>query len=131
VDRRTINQADDHERSSQVAQMQHIYRLARSVVVFWVTLGPEGQNDALHLDPSLEPHIVSHRMDVSSVQLRSYLIRFFASPWWFRVWTVQEYCLASDVVFQCGNRTITDSLGLPDPPLDLLPTGSKVQRFCR
>lgn len=121
VDALCINQADDHERSSQVAQMQHIFRLARLVIVFLGDTWPgcdavmdmmtaAGRDDTLHWDPALEPHINIHGMTASSDELRTHLITFFASPWWFRVWTVQEYCLASNVVLQYGSRSINNIL---------------------
>ncbi|KAH6616358.1 hypothetical protein C7974DRAFT_43540 [Boeremia exigua] len=49
-------------------------------------------------------------MNASSAELENHIIAFFASPWWFRVWTVQEYCLASNVVLQYCSRSINTDL---------------------
>ena len=115
VDALCINQAAKNERTSQVSLMQYIYGSASEVVVF---LGEfwEGCYAAmdfmediaadpnLHYDPGLHPHAETHDMDISSEVLRSYLIKFFSSPWFSRTWTVQEYVLARKVIVQCGQR---------------------------
>jgi hypothetical protein len=113
VDALCINQGDTDERSSQVSQMEYIYRLAVEVIVF---LGPrwEGQEIAidfieaiasdkdLHYSPLQQPHVTSHGLDGSSELLCRYIVHFFALPWWTRAWTVQEYALARRVTFMCG-----------------------------
>jgi len=119
IDAICINQDDLGERSSQVAQMEHIYRLATTVIVFLGQTWPGrdaamdlivamAEDNALHLDPSLEPHVASHGMIASTQKLQSHMVEFYSLPWWSRVWTVQEYCLASDAIFQCGDRIVTN-----------------------
>ena len=46
-----------------------------------------------HPDPTVHPPLQAwkSKMDVSDERLGVYLIRFFALPWWNRIWTVQEY----------------------------------------
>ena len=121
IDAICIDQLDIQERSSQVAQMQQIYRLARTVVVFLGDTWPGldialdfilagARDDTLHYNPSLEPHVMSHGMNANSIELQSYILKLFSSSWWSRLWTVQEYCLATTVMFQCGTRTINSIL---------------------
>jgi hypothetical protein len=118
VDALCIDQANNRERTSQVLEMRFIYQLASTVVVY---LGEKGrgcdaamdaletgaQDETLHWDPSHEKHISVDGMDANSKDLQNYIINFFAAPWWARVWTVQEYCLAQRVDFQYGTRTIS------------------------
>ena len=119
VDALCINQGDPNERSNQVAEMHFIFERAETVVAFLGEMS-EGRAIAMdfiemtaepgiHLDPFLEPHIVVRGMDANSETLQDYLIEFFTLPWWKRVWTVQEYVLASQPVFQCGKRLLKAS----------------------
>lgn len=117
VDAVCINQGDIDERSRQVSLMGSIYQGAERVVVF---LGQEwdGQDLAFdylnlcaeqseyHFVPSLEPHLKVQGHDASSPILRDNLIRFFDSPWFYRVWTVQEYVLSKTVILQYGDTLI-------------------------
>jgi hypothetical protein len=115
IDALCINQDNDNERTSQVAQMRYIYGLASTVVVFLGEMW-EGCNIAmdfidamagdpsLHFDSKLDPHVVVHGMDINSHALREHITKFFNSPWFRRTWTVQEYLLAQRVIFQYGWR---------------------------
>ncbi|KAF2627945.1 HET-domain-containing protein [Macroventuria anomochaeta] len=119
VDALCINQADIHERSRQVALMRTIFRCAAYVLV---SLGEheEGcdavidfieagaQDETVHWDPSHSSHVKSHGLDASSQLMQGYLARFFSVPWWHRVWTVQEYCVARKVYFRYGDRLISN-----------------------
>lgn len=119
IDAVSINQADEAEKTLQVALMKDIYKGASAVNVF---LGPssEGTDRAmefiesaskdkqLHLDPSKTPHIAVEGSSLESPKLRDALVSFFDMPWWRRVWTVQEFALAKTVDFQCGVRTLKD-----------------------
>ena len=112
-----INQDDLAERAEQVALMRRIYRSARSVTVY---LGEPWDGHRLatdffraaadlpdhHYEPSLEPHLSVRGHDANSALLRQNLIRFLALPWWRRSWTVQEYALAREVNFQCGDTVL-------------------------
>ena len=83
------NQGDVEERSSQVAQMRHVFASAATVVVF---LGEawEGSDIAMnfleviitdptmHLDPSLEPHVNIQGLNFLSEALQSQILAFFA-----------------------------------------------------
>lgn len=109
-----INRDDLDERSSQVAQMERIYRLAKTVVLFlgetWPgrdsAMASMAEDRALHLDPAFKLHMTSHGMHASSEYLQFQIVAFFHSPWWDRLWTVQEYRLAVNIVLQYGDRVM-------------------------
>ncbi|KAH7341182.1 heterokaryon incompatibility protein-domain-containing protein [Pyrenochaeta sp. MPI-SDFR-AT-0127] len=121
IDALCINQADVDERTSQVTQMQYVFGLASTVVVF---LGESwegcevaldfvkqlGTDPNFHMDPGLSPHIRSHGEDIRSEHLRRSLITLFSLPWFSRTWIVQEYALAQRVTFQCGRYLSNDSI---------------------
>ena len=120
IDALCINQLDVVERNDQVGHMHDIYSIATRVIV-WLAEASErhlyamdlielmARDKALHILPSLEPHVDVHGMDLSSSTLRSSLVSFFELPWWWRVWTVQEFVLGGDVVFECGTRILSES----------------------
>ncbi|KAK2603614.1 hypothetical protein QQS21_004195 [Conoideocrella luteorostrata] len=118
VDAVCINQDDAVERAAQVSVMDQIYSRAHSVLVFLSAtsagfedglgfLQAVAESPASHYEPSLEPHITLHNgLDANSQQLRESLIAVFATDWWTRVWTVQEFLFARNVIFHCGNAYI-------------------------
>ncbi|KAF5012346.1 hypothetical protein FDECE_1573 [Fusarium decemcellulare] len=117
VDALCINQHDLDERAAQVALMGEIYSCASYVLAFLspfsdpfdIGLGfiEQAAHDVeLHYEPSLDPHISVNGLTASSEALRDSFIAFFATPWWTRVWTVQEFVLAKKVIFQCGKHQI-------------------------
>jgi hypothetical protein len=98
-----IDQTDNGERARQVQHMQWIYTNAAAVLAF---LGDpfDGLDIALdyltvaamsdaHPNPTGHPPLRAgkSKMDARDERLGVYLIRFFALPWWNRIWTVQEY----------------------------------------
>ncbi|XEV07127.1 hypothetical protein FSHL1_012414 [Fusarium sambucinum] len=124
IDALCINQHDFEERASQVAMMGDIYSRAQYVLAF---LSPQSdpfnlglnfiektaKNPEMHFDPSLSPHqtvdaprLAAFGLTASNPILQSSIIGFFGTPWFTRVWTVQEFLLARKVVFRCGKRTI-------------------------
>ncbi|KAF1363441.1 hypothetical protein EJ07DRAFT_162712 [Lizonia empirigonia] len=84
VDALCINQDDNRERSSQVPYMRHIYSQATAVLIF---LGEawEGSNVVigliktlatkpfLHLDPRMEPSVMSHGFNLEDFDLLQYI----------------------------------------------------------
>ncbi|KAH6895905.1 heterokaryon incompatibility protein-domain-containing protein [Thelonectria olida] len=128
IDALCIDQSNLEERTAQVAQMGEIYSLASQVLVFLSAASEEfeiglrfleqvvAHPDAhfeLSLSPVLsvlDPKDETTSLTVESMSLRTSLIAFFAAPWWTRVWTVQEFLLAKQVVFQCGLRRIEGEL---------------------
>ncbi|KAM0543293.1 hypothetical protein ACHAPJ_012377 [Fusarium lateritium] len=117
VDALCINQEDPHERADQVASMGDIYSRATYVLAF---LSPKSEpfdlgldlieravhNPELHFDPSLPSHHTVQGLSIVDRAVQDSLIGFFAASWWTRLWTVQEFLLAKEVKFQCGQRLI-------------------------
>lgn len=106
VDAICIRQDDHIERAEQVKLMGTIYRKASSVRV-WLGADDVGDKDAMLIlrnmttaeganDTLGYSKAARERMD----QLR----RFFARPWWERLWVVQEVALGRHVVFQQGSH---------------------------
>ncbi|CAG9982352.1 unnamed protein product [Clonostachys byssicola] len=120
IDAVCINQDDIDERSAQVLLMREVYSLAMSVRVF-LSLESEPLNFGMtfleqvalnpekHFSPELSLCITVEGLTVASEELRESFIAFFAAPWWTRIWPVQEYVLAKEVVFQCGQRRLEGS----------------------
>ncbi|KAF4988846.1 hypothetical protein FGRMN_9520 [Fusarium graminum] len=104
VDAICINQSDIIEKNSQVPLMSRIYGDATTVVV-WLDI------DSECADLLREFHPCDYHWDnrknapgtesaISNVFLSLITLRsFFESPWWTRVWTVQELLLAKAVKF--------------------------------
>jgi hypothetical protein len=118
VDALCINQGSMDERGSQVAQMQqHICGSASMVVAFlgegWG--GAEtavnyiervGSDPNLHIDPAFDLHAQCHVLNIRSPLLYAHLHRFYYLPWFTRIWTVQKFVLACEIIFVCGQRPI-------------------------
>ena len=129
IDALCINQEDMEERSSQVARMADIYRLAHRVVVW---LGPESEEDrsseALSTlrsigsqievdwttfdmratnqgDSSLADRNIPLTLDQNSLKS---LLMVISRPWFERLWVQQEIALANEhAVLFCGHDSIT------------------------
>ncbi len=129
IDALCINQEDMKERSSQVARMADIYRLANRVVVW---LGPESEegrsSEALSTlrgigskieiewalyemratnegDPSWADRNIPQTVDQNSLNS---LLMIINRPWFERIWVQQEIALASEkAVLVCGHDSIT------------------------
>ncbi|KAK3347246.1 heterokaryon incompatibility protein-domain-containing protein [Lasiosphaeria hispida] len=110
VDAICINQNDNNERASQVAQMRQIYKRCRRVVVY---LGPDvatSPSQAYPLRRSFE--------EVATLRPSSDLKQFFDSDnssllgsllqrrYFGRVWVIQELLLARQVVIQVGDLEV-------------------------
>lgn len=124
------HQPDKNEKNHQVAMMADIYKNA-SLVIAW--LGEETESDRLafetlrnfnktdaesFLNPgdTIPPFIVRHGLNSSSQNQYSdawrALVRLFTRNWFYRVWCVQEFCLASvalhtgEPVMLCGSQQL-------------------------
>lgn len=126
-----INQADVHERSSQVRLMNTIYRSAEMVAIW---LGPAAHNSDLafekmmgwkvRFDELKEQFGASDELAVTSIssddpfffgpsgseeQRALEALRMICRrPWWKRAWIVQEATIANPVrtILFCGSRRI-------------------------
>ncbi|KAE9362593.1 HET-domain-containing protein [Stipitochalara longipes BDJ] len=115
VDALCINQGDDSEKSHQVRMMRTIYENAECVLA-WLgpeTPGEEAAIQALELlandaDLHWRPDGRSDRFgpSITTEQALGLSNWFRNSDWWTRIWTVQEYSVAKELVFLYGNLSI-------------------------
>ena len=124
VDQICINQTDLGERNHQVGQMAELYSSARRVIVW---LGPcgDGSDDLLDVlgeDAEFECSSETLRLlaerrfdskDYDSDHLNQHLFTHIKAlrslltrPYWFRVWIIQEVCLAKEVLVCVGSKSI-------------------------
>ena len=94
IDAICINQADVKEKSHQVSLMSEIYRRAEEVII-WLGIPVE-----------LGPLSRSSRHEKEGRDSR-WLTSFLASPYWSRMWAVQELVLAPRKTLFCGTTTFT------------------------
>lgn len=111
IDAICIDQANIEERGHQVAHMRDIYRRATRVLVWLGREKAEVEMQSLHC-------LVRECQHWGIVEMQSRLhyyekllssresYRLFARPWFERVWTVQEFVLATDVEFMAGTDSI-------------------------
>lgn len=123
IDSISINQTNEKEKSSQVAEMRNIYAKA-SVTLVW--LGPEADQSALALAFAKKCSVALSDLDPSTAKKRSLWYRLraqaefsvFSSNWyaffklldraWFlRAWIVQEIALSKNTTVICGSTVIT------------------------
>jgi hypothetical protein len=116
VDAICINQSDDSEKSQQVRMMRKIFAGAERVLAW---LGPEtadGKVAVQTLRRLAEDHNLHLKTDPQD-RSRSFIIGenegvklytwFHECQWWARIWTVQEYVAAKELIF------IYESVSIP------------------
>lgn len=125
VDIICIDQSNMQERSSQVANMANVYRLASRVVVW---LGPESDNSKLAMDKlgelssnmavdwfafaltpgdAAEPHWADTMVELPFIEEELCAIEsLFSRSWFFRLWVIQEVKLAQEAVAVCGHTSL-------------------------
>ncbi|KAI4087023.1 MAG: hypothetical protein LQ344_007080 [Seirophora lacunosa] len=127
-----IDQADVPEKSSQVAIMGDIFHLARRVLV-WLGLGDERTAhvfdllgilssraedygvDAALVDTKEQPWATTRADEKQDLLLENVpsdydltgMDEFYSSPWFRRLWVVQEIALARDIQVHCGTQEIS------------------------
>jgi hypothetical protein len=118
VDALSINQQDELEKTWQVQQMSRIFKAAEYTLV-WLGTEADASEMAMRTVRSLgasakaafEPMEIptldhfrhlSQAPDGFGLALHALLQR----TWWKRIWVVQEFAVAKDVVFLCGNTTV-------------------------
>jgi hypothetical protein len=121
VDAICINQKDEAEKASQVAEMGGVYTYADQVVV-WLGEAADESDMALEKMPlladsfwAIKDHgwgyktideIVSLGLPHPSDPVWLAALIFFGRPWFQRLWIVQEIVLARHSVFVCGERQV-------------------------
>ena len=125
VDTICIDQSNMQERSSQVANMANVYRLASRVLVW---LGPESDNSKLALDKlgelgsnvivdwrtyalttgdTAESHWADRMVPLPFAEEEICAIEsLFSRSWFFRLWVIQEVKLAQEAVVVCGHTSL-------------------------
>ena len=121
VDAICVDQGSNTERNHQVGLMRGIYAKASHVIV-WLGEDWKGcdqvmnaiktlaENHDIHMLRPPDSSIASQNMTISHAQLQKNILRFFNLPWWHRLWTVQEYVLAKQVIFQCGTWQLSSEV---------------------
>jgi hypothetical protein len=132
ADQLCINQDDYAEKASQIQKMRSIYERATRVIA-WLgvsandsdlvfdTLRRIDKYDTLSLKTSLLSDTVRELKQTTSNShdqiwdatkvldtLRTALPAFAARRYWSRLWALQEFVLATNVLIMCGSKIITD-----------------------
>ena len=106
-----INQSDNDEKSNQVQNMGSVYATARRVMVW---LGNEDFSETFRALKELEKasdndiSTANHELTGPVDNVMTAVIRIAETPWFTRLWTIQEFVLAKDVHFCAGNQHISD-----------------------
>lgn len=113
IDALSINQADNNEKSNQIALMRQIFRGAK-VVIVWLGTSESGElafemfrelvaDPDQHLDLAITPHLNARLMDRSHVEA---LLQIGDNELWRRLWIVQECVMAQKLEFICSSNSI-------------------------
>jgi len=106
-----INQSDNDEKSHQVKNMGSVYATARRVMVW---LGHEDFSEAFETLKGFKK-TSDDGMSTANLELTGSadnvikaVSRIIGTPWFTRLWIIQEFVLAKDVRFCAGNEHISD-----------------------
>lgn len=110
IDAVCINQQDRLEVNLQVKRMWSVYKYASKVIVF---LG-EGTTDTHHAVELIQTlaeeglglghrHVTALLFTKGAQPTKRALQSLMGSPWWSRAWVIQEFSVATEVAFVCGN----------------------------
>jgi hypothetical protein len=111
VDAICIDQANNEERSEQVAKMRSIYSQAKLVVV-WLGEGSETSSLAFSLVQELHNHLnepsyfEDSLSDMRKAPQWECLIKLLRQEYWRRVWVIQEVNSARSLILRCGNNLL-------------------------
>lgn len=98
IDAICINQGNVEERSRQISIMGEIYKTAQEVYV-WLRPGDDHTNYALeHIENS------NPRTQFDKAIFSTCVERLFGVSYWTRLWVIQEFALAQEVIVVCGRR---------------------------
>lgn len=125
VDALCINQADSDELNHQILHMRTIYSQATSVVA-WV--GGEEWNGADAFD-AICRQVQGTWTSTGTIDAGALAVihHFLSSPYWDRLWIVQEVALASEITIVCGYNSlpwsVVQDLFRPNQKGQILPDG--------
>jgi hypothetical protein len=122
IDQLCIDQSSAGEKNQQVRMMSSIFQNAQRAIVW---LGPEAHDSdralaiikaaaaLFHGNPyelgeleKEEVHYFFEGNGLNNVRARQSLITLFQRPYWTRIWTVQEFLRAGDLLLMCGHSAI-------------------------
>jgi len=115
IDGLCINQTDDVEKSHQVQLMQRVFRNAHRVLVW---LGPDPHDfarDAFDICVTLgQQDLDSEELETALTRINLFMDKYPGKwysfralpqiPWWGRVWIIQEFALAKELLFMWGTE---------------------------
>lgn len=144
IDQLCINQSSEKEKSHQVKRMAEIYKQAQRVIV-WLGRDDQQSGTAMRLiadtwfvdevptEYSLGNYPGVRFWSALADKHSDYLQRLFKDrqsvenllhrPYWDRLWVVQEFVLARDIVLACGPYAITLAAIRRLMPIVTLPRG--------
>jgi hypothetical protein len=103
-----INQDDIQERNNQVSYMAQIYRKATMVIVWLGELDERSQDIPQFLETintAVAKGVTLKNSELST--LYSSMETLLSRPWFQRIWTMQEVCLASNVSILLGSQDLS------------------------
>ncbi|RBQ78663.1 hypothetical protein FVER14953_13202 [Fusarium verticillioides] len=109
VDSICINQSSVSERSHQVGLMKKIYSKATTVhsYVGETAFGDDSTGtEAMSLLNDLQVNGISGLLSPGNISKISILNKFFARPYFARLWIVQELLLAQSITIHCGEVSL-------------------------
>lgn len=120
VDALCINQKDVEERSSQVAIMAAIYSKAKRVLAYLGNYWKGGEmaveairqlaeDETLHFFGYMDHDLNVDGSGFESLALFNATLTFLDTPWWARMWTVQEFVIARKAILLYGRAPILGS----------------------
>lgn len=110
IDALCINQGNHLERNRQVHMMQKIYKRASRVII-WLGSAKDDSDLAMDLLHMMETSRIDERQivesqDLNRVAWRAALLALCQRSYWYRVWIMQEICLAPEYIVHCGSKSI-------------------------
>lgn len=119
ADQICIDQSKSEDKEQQVRLMSRIYSTAYIVVVWlghadedarlvWKVIEDIGKQRDAYIARHPEANDIHQHLTLSEAQQPEWvaLRKFFSKPWFTRTWTFQEFVLAKDLIFVCGDLYI-------------------------
>ena len=121
IDAICIDQKNESEKVQQIPLMRDIYSAALRTIVWLgpadkvieesIQALPEINKDLgkIHFDPGTSHLTISKPMPTSLIKHMQGLCSVLIRSWFRRLWIMQEYVLAKEVVFMCGRASTPDA----------------------